>query len=263
MLVSLAFRARHLFVRMKCSFIKTGNSEPSQVIPRNSYKHTDQLGSRLHLCGSGSAPIQVRTGPYNPPLCVSPRVCPSDDAILLPSSAIRHAMAPLRPAQAPCRLRLIATGSAPFPPLRSGISGHRSSSRVRALLSAAPSPETPIPPLSLALPRLPSHVPFNTCCERPLPSLPSSSPGTRYERGARHRRRRRRRRRLRSVWVWACAYGCCWRARADGGVGGGRGTRRSMIGGSGGSGGIGGSAGGGQRGGGGAAACDLWFVVCS
>ena len=163
---------------MKCSFIKTGNSEPSQVIPRNSYKRTDSVGADFTSCGSGSAPIQVRKGPYNPPLCVSPRVSPSGDAILLPSSAIRHAMAPLRPAQAPCRLRLIATGSAPFPPLRSGISGHRSSSRVWALLSAAPSPETLIPPLSLALPRLPSHVPFNTCCERPLPSLPSSSPGT-------------------------------------------------------------------------------------
>ena len=45
-------------------------------------------------------------------------------------------------------------------------------------LSAAPSPETLIPPLSLALPRLPSHAPSNTCCVRPLPSLPSSSPGT-------------------------------------------------------------------------------------
>ena len=49
------------------------------------------------------APIQVRTGPFDPPLCVSPLVCPSD-AMLLPSSAIRHAMAPLRPAQVPCRL---------------------------------------------------------------------------------------------------------------------------------------------------------------
>ena len=66
----------------------------------------------------------------------------------------------------------------PFPPLRSGISGHRSSSHFRALLSAAPSPETLIPPLSLPLPRLPSHVHSNTCCERPLPSLPVPSPGT-------------------------------------------------------------------------------------
>ena len=46
------------------------------------------------------APIQVRKGPFDPPLCVSPLVCPSD-AMLLPSSAIRHAMAPLRPAQVP------------------------------------------------------------------------------------------------------------------------------------------------------------------
>ena len=49
------------------------------------------------------APIRVRKGPFDPPLCVSPLVCPSD-AMLLPSSAIRHSMAPLRPAQAPCRL---------------------------------------------------------------------------------------------------------------------------------------------------------------
>ena len=70
-------------------------------------------------------------------------------------------------------------GSAPFPSLRSGISGHRSGSHARALLSDAPSPETLIPLLSLALPRLPSHVPSNTCCVRPLPSLPSSYPGTR------------------------------------------------------------------------------------
>ena len=50
------------------------------------------------------APTQVRKGPFDPPLCVSPLdVCPSD-AMLLPSSAIRHAMAPLRPAQVPCRL---------------------------------------------------------------------------------------------------------------------------------------------------------------
>ena len=62
------------------------------------------------------AAVQVRNGPFDPPLCVSPRVCPSDDVILLPSSAIRHAMAPLRPAQAPCRLRLTATDSAPSPP---------------------------------------------------------------------------------------------------------------------------------------------------
>ena len=126
------------------------------------------------------APIQVRKGPFDPPLCVSLLVCPSD-AMLLPSSAIRHAMAPLRSAQAPCRLRPPLTNRnrfCPFPPLRSDISGHRSSSHVRALLSAAPSPETLIPPLSLALPRLPSHVPSNTCGERPLPSLPSSSPGT-------------------------------------------------------------------------------------
>ena len=44
-----------------------------------------------------------KEGPFDPPLCVSPLVCPSD-AMLLPSSAIRHAMAPLRPAQVPCRL---------------------------------------------------------------------------------------------------------------------------------------------------------------
>ena len=49
------------------------------------------------------APIQVRKGPFDPPLCVSPLVCPSG-AMLLPSSAIRHAIAPLRPAQVPCRL---------------------------------------------------------------------------------------------------------------------------------------------------------------
>ena len=53
-LVSLAFRARHLFVRMKCSFIKTGNPEPSQVIPRNSYKHTDQL--------EPTSPLWIRIG---------------------------------------------------------------------------------------------------------------------------------------------------------------------------------------------------------
>ena len=38
------------------------------------------------------APIQVRKGPFDPPLCVSSLVCPSD-TMLLPSSAIRHAMA--------------------------------------------------------------------------------------------------------------------------------------------------------------------------
>ena len=32
---------------------------------------------------------QVRKGPFDPPLCVPPLVCPSD-AIFLPSSAIRH-----------------------------------------------------------------------------------------------------------------------------------------------------------------------------
>ena len=47
--------------------------------------------------------IQVRKGPFDPPLCISPRVCPSD-AMLLPNSTIRHAMALLRPAQVPCRL---------------------------------------------------------------------------------------------------------------------------------------------------------------
>jgi len=49
------------------------------------------------------APTQVRKGPFDSPLCVSPLVCPSD-AMLHPSSAIRHAMAPLRPAKVPCRL---------------------------------------------------------------------------------------------------------------------------------------------------------------
>ena len=91
---------------------------------------------------------------------------------------VRHAMAPLRPAQAPAAFDYNRNRFCPVSPLRSGISGHRSSSHFRALLSAAPSPETLIPPLSLALPRLPSHVPSNTCCVRPLPSLPSSSPGT-------------------------------------------------------------------------------------
>ena len=33
--------------------------------------------------------IQVRKGPFDPPLCVPPLVCPSD-AMFLPSSAIRH-----------------------------------------------------------------------------------------------------------------------------------------------------------------------------
>ena len=33
--------------------------------------------------------IQVRNGPFDPPLCVPPLVCPSD-AMFLPSSAIRH-----------------------------------------------------------------------------------------------------------------------------------------------------------------------------
>ena len=47
-----------------------------------------------------------------------------------------------------------------------------------ASLSAAPSPETLIPPLSLPLPRLPSHVHSNTCRERPVPPLPFTSPGT-------------------------------------------------------------------------------------
>ena len=50
------------------------------------------------------APIQVRKGPFDTPLCVSPLVCPSSDATLLPSSAMRHAMAPLRPAQVSRRL---------------------------------------------------------------------------------------------------------------------------------------------------------------
>jgi hypothetical protein len=48
----------------------------------------------------------------------------------------------------------------------------------RALLSAAPSPETLIPPLSLPLPRLSSHVHSNICCERPVPCLPFTSPST-------------------------------------------------------------------------------------
>ena len=47
--------------------------------------------------------IQVRKGPFDLPLCVPPLLCPSD-AMLLPSSAIRHAITPLRPAQVPCRL---------------------------------------------------------------------------------------------------------------------------------------------------------------
>ena len=54
MLVSLAFRARHLFVRMKCSFIKTGNSEPSQVIPLNSYYVRIQL--------EPTSPLWIRIG---------------------------------------------------------------------------------------------------------------------------------------------------------------------------------------------------------
>ena len=55
--------------------------------------------SQARTCAE-EAPIRVRKGPFDPPLCVSPRVCPSD-AMLLPSSAIRHSMAPLRPAQVP------------------------------------------------------------------------------------------------------------------------------------------------------------------
>ena len=97
--------------------------------------------------------------------------------MLLPSSAILHAMAPLRPAQAPCRLRLTASDSAPFPPLRFGISGHRSSSHVRALLSAAPSPETLIPPLSSVYLDFPLMSPRTRV--QPLSSLPFSSLGTR------------------------------------------------------------------------------------
>ena len=103
----------------------------------------------------------------------------------------------------PAALTTTATDSSP--PLRSGISGHRSSSHFRALLSAAPSPEMLIPPLSLPLPRLPSHVHSNTCCERPTSLSPIHLPGYEYERRHRQRRRRRRRRR----WVGQCACGCC------------------------------------------------------
>ena len=62
------------------------------------------------------APIQVRKGPFDPPLCVSLLVCPSA-AMLLPSSAIRHARAPLRSAQAPFRLRPPSTNRNRFCPI--------------------------------------------------------------------------------------------------------------------------------------------------
>ena len=111
------------------------------------------------------APTQVRKGPFDPPLCVSPLVCPSD-AMLLPSSATRDAMAPLRPAQVPCRLNDYSRNRF-LPPTSARYyfwaQAHRSCSHFRALLSAAPSPETLIPPLSPPLPRLPSHVHSNTC----------------------------------------------------------------------------------------------------
>ena len=126
----------------------------------------------VHSTWIGIAPISTCGGGRRP------RSTVDGGAMLLPSSAIRHSMAPLRPAQAPCRLLTANRNrSAPFPPLRSGISGHRRSSHVRALLSAAPSPETLIPPRSLPLPRLPSPVQSNIC-ERTLPPLPSTSSGT-------------------------------------------------------------------------------------
>ena len=46
------------------------------------------------------APFWVRGCPDDPPLCVPTLVCPPR-VMLCPSSAMRHAMAPLRPAQAP------------------------------------------------------------------------------------------------------------------------------------------------------------------
>ena len=72
-----------------------------------------------------------------------------------------------RPASGPSTLppqRLqLQSQPIPFPHFSPVFLGHRSSSHFRALLSAAPSPETLIPPLSLPLPRLPSHVHSNTC----------------------------------------------------------------------------------------------------
>ena len=72
-----------------------------------------------------------------------------------------------RPASGPSTLppqRLqLQSQPIPFPHFGPVFLGHRSSSHFRALLSAAPSPETLIPPLSLPLPRLPSHVHSDTC----------------------------------------------------------------------------------------------------
>ena len=72
-----------------------------------------------------------------------------------------------RPASGPSTLppqRLqLQSQPIPFPHFSPVFLGDRSSSHFRALLSAAPSPETLIPPLSLPLPRLPSHVHSNTC----------------------------------------------------------------------------------------------------
>jgi len=115
------------------------------------------------------APIQVRKGPFDPPLCVSSLVCPSD-AMLLPSSAIRHAMALLRPAQVPCRLNDSTMQPIPFPhfgPVFLGTGAAAISGRLSAPLPPR-KPETPIPPLSLPLPRLPSHAHSNTFFSRPL-----------------------------------------------------------------------------------------------
>ena len=108
------------------------------------------------------APIRVRKGRFDPP-CTA-LVC---FAACMPqrrhvASQQRHAPFHGAFATRPSTSSTLPPStnrnrSAPVPPLRSDISGHRRSNHVRALLSAAPSPEALIPPLSLSLPRLPSH----------------------------------------------------------------------------------------------------------
>ena len=126
------------------------------------------------------APIRVRKGPFDLPLCVSPLVCPStSDAMLLPSSQQHHITCYGAFASCPSTLPpSIKPQPIPFPhfgPAFLGTGAAAISGRFSAPLP--PGKRLSRPSLSLYL-DFPLTSTLTRAASDPLPSLPFTSPGT-------------------------------------------------------------------------------------